>query len=139
MPVVQAAIPNVCPCMKLIDLWWLILIHLIPSVIEHHPVCTVYKLEPFSFLVLFGRLKRLSLTANVLLCTAHRPSLNFFLTCSSTRHHSWITCFTAIFTYFNKVCPIMILQFTEVTSSPWTRREKVILQSRHLNFLLLNL
>jgi hypothetical protein len=102
MPVVQATIPDVCPCMKLIYLWWLIVVvltRLISSVIEYHSVSAVNKLEPFSFFVRFGWLKRLSLTANVLLCATHCSCpLYFFLIRISIRDHSCITCFSTIFT-----------------------------------------
>lgn len=102
MPVVQATIPDVCPCMKLIYLWWLLVVltRLISSVIEYHSVSAVNKLEPFSFFVRFGWLKRLSLTANILLCSSHSSCpLYFFLIRISIRDRSCITCFTTIFTY----------------------------------------
>lgn len=100
MPVVQAAISDVCPCMKLIYLWWLILTRLISSVIEYHPVCAVNKLEPFSFLIWFGWLKRLSLTTDILLrATICSSPLHFFLTRIIIWHDSCIACFSTIFTY----------------------------------------
>lgn len=101
MPIVQASISDVSSCMKLID--WrrlLILVRLVSLVIEDHPVSTVDKLEPFSFFVLSGWLKSLSLAHPRLWWLCH-PSLDLFLVCIvRTRHiSSSITCLSAIFTY----------------------------------------
>jgi len=97
MPVVQAAIPDVCPRVELIGLRWLILIDLISSVVENHTVSTINKLEPFSFLVLSGWLKSLSFTC-LWLCGGLGTAFDFLLLAG---HSSCIACLTTIFTYLN--------------------------------------
>ena len=103
MPIVQASIPDVGSGMKLIDRRrLLILVCLFSLVIEDHPVCTVDKLKSFSFFVLSGWLKSLSLTHPRLWWLCH-PSLDLFLVCIVRSRHisSSITCLSAIFTYYS--------------------------------------